>query len=174
MTRPARTVRLGIPNHHKTIMKFRILLLLLCSPAALAFEPSVLQGQWAAHQQLEGATDRYFFLTVHADLSGVLVRTRGDQTITRRFDAEDSRTREAYLETDLSGGETAILWAWQQNNGVRRVNGLIFEEGRQEPVRNMLPVPLEYLGPKNELRQNPRISKWARRHPYRDQAGSDD
>lgn len=154
-------------------MKLRILLLLLCSPVAMALEPSVLQGQWAAHQQRQGAPDRYFFLTVNADLSGVLVRTRGEETITRRFDAGDSRNREAYLEADLPGGETAILWAWQQNNGMRRVNGLLFEEGRQEPVRNMLPVPLEYLGPQNELRQDPRIGEWARQYPYQDHASDD-
>ncbi len=154
-------------------MRFRILLLLLCSPVAMAFEPSVLQGQWAALQQREGATDRYFFLTVNADMSGVLVRTRGENTITRRFDAGDSRSRQAYLEADLPNDETVILWAWQQNNGVRRVNGLLFEEGRQEPVRNMLPVPLEYLGAQHELRQNPRIDQWARQHPYRDQAADD-
>ena len=173
MTPEARFVRLGHRDNHKITMKFRILLLLLCSPAAMALEPSVLQGQWAAHQQREDATDRYFFLTVNADLSGVLIRTRGEETITRRFDAADSRNREAYLETDLSGGETAILWAWQQNNGVRRVNGLLFEEGRAEPVRNMLPVSLEYLGPQHELRQQSPIGQWARQYPYQDQPADD-
>ncbi len=149
-----------------TIMKYHLLLLVLFSPLAMALDPSVLQGQWGAHQQREGEPDRYFFLTINADLSGVLVRTRGEDTIIRRFDSEDSRSREAYLEADLPEGETAILWAWQQNNGLRRINGLLFEEGRQQPVRNMLPVPLEYLGPQHELQRDPRMGDWIRRFPY--------
>ncbi len=155
-------------------MKLRTLLLLLYSPWAMALEPTVLQGQWAALQQRQDARDRYFFLTVNADLSGVLVRTSGGETVTRRFDAQDSRNREAYLEADLAGGETVILWAWQQNNGLRRVNGLLFDKGRQAPVRNMLPVPLEYLGPQHKLRQNPRIGAWTREYPYQgEDAGRD-
>lgn len=155
-------------------MKYLLFALAMLSSTALAFEPSILQGQWAAHQQRETGEDRYFFLSVNADLSGVLVRTQGGETIERRFDVEDTMSREAYLEADLAEGETVILWAWKQNNGVRRVNGLLFEKGRQEPVRNMLPVPLEYLGPDHELHLDPRIRAWITRYPYHGASGEDE
>lgn len=149
-------------------MRYSIICLLLWAQAAVAFDESVLYGQWAAMQQQDGAPDRHFFLNVNADLSGALIRTRNGTTIERIFRREDADTREAYLELDLPGGETAILWAWKQNNGLRRVNGLLFEEGRQAPVRNMLPVPLEYLGPDHELQLDPTIREWMTRHSYRD------
>jgi hypothetical protein len=174
MTGPPGTVRLGLALNKKMVMTLRILLLLLLPAWANALEPTVIQGQWAAIQERQDATDRYFFLTVNADLSGVLVRTRGEETVTRRFGADDSRNREAYLEADLTGGETVILWAWQQNNGLRRVNGLLFDKGRQAPVRNILPVPLEHLGPQHELRQHPRIGAWTREYPYQEDSADDD
>jgi hypothetical protein len=148
-------------------MRRIIFLLCLWSTAAFAFEPSVLHGPWAAHQQRTGQPDRYFFLTVQPDLSGVLVRTRKGERITRTFSPDDTRTGEAYLEVSLPADETAILWAWRQSNGRHRVNGLLFEEGRAAPVRNMLPVPLEYLGPDHALRRDPIIGELLETYPFR-------
>jgi hypothetical protein len=140
------------------ILRFAFSLLLFAATMANAFDVAVLHGEWAAHQQRPDEPDRYFYLRINKDLSGVLVRTNNDDTIARRFAPEQAHVRQSYLELTLDNNETAILWGWKQNNGLRRVNGLLFEEGSPQAVRNMLPVPLEYLDKQHQLRAQPRIN----------------
>lgn len=143
------------------------LLLLLCS-SAFAFDAELMEGQWAAHLKAGEDPERYLFLNVNGDLSGVLVRTIGGKTVTRTFDRQNVIVRTAYIEVTLTENETAILWAWRQNNGLRRVNGLLFEQGSKESVRNMLPVPLEYLRDDHPLREDEKIATLVLKYPFSD------
>lgn len=155
-------------------MRYFAALLLFVSSAVSAFDPELMEGQWAAHLKPGEDPERYLFLNVNGDLSGVLVRNVGGKSVTRTFAKEDVTVRTAYIEVSLAENETAILWAWRQNNGLRRVNGLLFEPAATGPVRNMLPVPLEYLNGEHPLREDPHLTTLLEQYPYRPGPKSND
>lgn len=147
-------------------MHYLAALLLFVSSAVSAFDPELMEGQWAAHLKPGEDPERYLFLNVNGDLSGVLVRNVEGKSVARTFAKADVTVRTAYIEVSLAENETAILWAWRQNNGLRRVNGLLFEPAATGPVRNMLPVPLEYLNEEHPLRADEQVKTLLEKYPW--------
>ena len=126
------------------------LFLTLCQ-VSFAFDRNVVHGQWAVYSSNWLSGPDYFFLAVHEDFSGVLVRSFRGEEIRRPFTAANVLFRDGYLEIQLNETEKTILSAWKEPSGTGKLTGQIFMYKKNGDLFNMLYFPLQLLQPGDKL-----------------------
>jgi len=136
----------------------------MTSTASAAFDHTVAVGQWAAYQSNLLSADYYYFLNINSDFSGTLVRSLGNQAISREFRPSDIKKHDGFFEVNLAPNEKAVFSAWKLKSGSGKLTGQIFMYNGDGTLFNMLYFPLEFLSKNHELLKNEPIDNLSKAH----------